>query len=138
MPPFLVSIGAAFAANALKLGLGLLLLALAVGGGFVWGDSHATSIATEAAAKDADARVVAVQKAYQSTISDYQGKLIAQNARGDALSAQLADDQNQLAVLTAKAKQQISHAIPPDSACDLPADVTRLLNGQPARQSSNQ
>jgi hypothetical protein len=133
MPSFLASLGGMLAANALKLGLCLFLLAFAVGGGFLWGDSHATSIATEAAVKDADARVAAVQKSYSAALRDYQGKLSTQNARGDALTAQLAGDQSRLATITAQAKEQISHAIPPNSACDLPAAAIRLLNAQPAR-----
>jgi hypothetical protein len=134
MPSFLADIGSAIAANALKIGLGLLLLLAAGGGGFVWGDSHASRIAVEAASKDADARVAALQKQTAATVQDYLARLSAENARGDDLAAALAKADTTLSANAAKAKETIAHDVPQNSACDLSAAVVGVLLGQPARQ----
>lgn len=134
MPAFLTNIGAALAANALKWGLGLALFLAAAGGGFVWGDSHATSVALKASTADADARVAAAQKQDQATTANYLSQLSAQKARGDALAASLVQSQSQLAAATSAAKETVAHAIPENSACDLPLSVVASLRAQPARQ----
>jgi hypothetical protein len=134
MPAFLTTIGAALSANALKWGLALALLLAAAGGGFVLGDSHATSVALKASAADADARVAAARKQDQATTSLYLGQLNTQKTRGDALAASLAQSQSQLAAATQAAKETILHAIPENSACDLPVSVVASLRAQPARQ----
>lgn len=134
MPAFLTEMGAAIAAHALKLALGFSLLLAAAGGGFVWGDAHAARTAMEAAAKEADARVAALQKNYDAITQDYLGKLKAQGARGDDLAAALTEADSRLAGTTAKAKEAIAHAVPPDPACDIPAAAVGVLRAQPARQ----
>lgn len=135
MPSFLSSIIAVLGGNAVKIGLGLLLAAGLLGSGFVWGDAHATRAALDAGAKDADARVAGLQKNYQAVTQGYLSKLSAQTTRGDGLAAALAEADSRLAANTAKAKEAIAHAVPPNSACDLSAAAVDVLRAQAARQS---
>jgi hypothetical protein len=134
MPPFLTTIAAWLGGKVLKLDLALLLAAGLLGGGFVWGDAHATKLALDAGAKDGDARIAALQKNYQAVTSDYLGKLSAENAHGDELAAALATADSRLAANTAEAKEAIAHAVSPNSACDLSAPAIGILRRQPARQ----
>jgi hypothetical protein len=133
MPAILSSLFAALGGSAVKIGLALLLAAALLGCGFVWGDMHATRAALDAAAKDGDARVAALQKNYQAVTRDYLGKLSAANARGDGLAASLAAANGQLAANTDKAKEAITHAMPPNPSCDLPAAAVGVLRAHPAR-----
>ena len=135
MAVFLSAIAAALGGKALKIGLALLLAAGLLGGGFVWGDVHATRAALDDAAKDADARVAGLQKNYQAVTQGYLSKLSAQTTRGDGLAAALAEAGSRLAANTAKAKEAIAHAVPPNSACDLSAAAVGVLRAQAARQS---
>jgi hypothetical protein len=134
MTAILSSIAASLGGTAAKIGLALLLAAGLLGGGFVWGEAHVTAIALDAAAKDADARVASLQKNYQAVTQDYLEKLSAQTARGNGLALALAQADSELAAHTAQAKEAIAHAVPSNSACDLPAAAVGVLRAQPARQ----
>lgn len=138
MPAILSSLAAAFAGTAAKIALALLLAVALLGGGFVWGDAHATRAVLAASAKDADARVAALQKNYQAVTEDYLNKLSAATARGDGLAAALVQSNSRLAANTAKAQEAIAHAVPPNPGCDLAAGAVDVLRVQPARQPWHQ
>ena len=133
MPLFLAGLAASLGANALKIAALALAAAALVGGGYVWGDMHATRLAMETSANAAQTQVAAVAAGYQATLTDYATKLKAQAARGDQLAAELDQSRTQLAASAAAAKEKLSHVVPANAACDLPAAAVDVLRAQPAR-----
>ena len=130
MPSFLAGMPGE---KALMLAAFALAAAALFGGGYVWGDTHATRIAMDASSRAAQAQVASVSAAYQTTITGYTARLKAQAARGDQLAAALAQSRTQLAASAAAAKETISHAVSTNSVCDLPAAAVAMLRAQPAR-----
>lgn len=133
MPIFLTSLFTSMGGSLLKIALIALAIVGLIGGGFVWGDMHATKIAMESSVKDADARVAAVSKSYQDQITSYAAKAKAQADRGNDLASQLAAAQSKLASAGSASKEKISHDVPTAAICDLPASALDVLRGQAAR-----
>ena len=132
--PFLASIGATLGANAIKIGLALVLAAALFGGGYVMGDTHATKVALQAGASAIKEAVDANAIGYQRTIADYVAKVKAANQHSDDLAKQLADAQAALTAPANISKEKIRHAMPENLVCDIPSAALDELRAQAARR----
>jgi uncharacterized protein HemX len=131
--PFLASIGSALGANALKIGVALIVAVGLLGGGFVWGDEHATGVALKASANAAQTAVAAASKGYEASIADYTNKLKAQQFVSKNLSGELAQAKLERDAALKSSQAKVAHVVPANTACDLSAGALDLLRVQAAR-----
>jgi hypothetical protein len=114
--------------------MGIVIATALFAGGYVLGDVQASKVAITAAASNADARVAALKKSYDTTVAEYTKKLKAQTTRGDQLATQLDQAKAQIALEATNAKKAIDNAVPQNADCNVSPAVLSILRQHSARQ----